>query len=114
MQSSVVLLIFSLVAIQCLIGGGAEGIFVMNIVRKSPPMSMLAQDTESSDVQSAPAVENVVAPEPVPAVSRPRFLQGQRSLMGAISPQPRRQICFCCRAYVCQYQRCPCSSKFFI
>ncbi|CAD5223248.1 unnamed protein product [Bursaphelenchus xylophilus] len=28
-------------------------------------------------------------------------------------PVPRRQVCWCCRAYVCHYQRCPCS-KFML
>ncbi|KAI6189213.1 hypothetical protein M3Y98_00438500 [Aphelenchoides besseyi] len=35
---------------------------------------------------------------------------GLRSLL---APVPRRQICFCCRTHICQFQRCPCS-KFLI
>ncbi|CAD5217097.1 unnamed protein product [Bursaphelenchus okinawaensis] len=31
----------------------------------------------------------------------------------AVPTVPRRQVCWCCRAYVCHYQRCPCS-KFML
>uniref|UniRef100_A0AC34G1U4 Uncharacterized protein n=1 Tax=Panagrolaimus sp. ES5 TaxID=591445 RepID=A0AC34G1U4_9BILA len=43
----------------------------------------------------------------------PAFLRFNRINKSGNNPGGRIPVCFCCRAFVCHHQRCPCSKFIF-